>query len=69
LAHQRHLVDILTDTVTGSQNNSVLLVGDRGSGKTLVLDSAIRVGRFLRTMLDRHLILLHFEGVSQAHGG
>lgn len=40
--HQRHLTDILTDTITGGQNNSVLLVGARGSGKTLVLDSALR---------------------------
>ena len=40
--HQRHLADILTDTITGGQNNSVLLVGARGSGKTLVLDSALR---------------------------
>ncbi|ACO70305.1 predicted protein, partial [Micromonas commoda] len=38
----RHLTDILTDTITGGQNNSVLLVGARGSGKTLVLDSALR---------------------------
>ena len=35
-------MDILGDTVTGGQNNSVLLVGARGSGKTLVLDSALR---------------------------
>ena len=41
-SHQSHLVDILGDTVTGGQNNSVLLVGARGSGKTLVLDSALR---------------------------
>jgi len=40
--HQRHLVDILSDTITGGQNNSVLLVGARGAGKTLVLDSALR---------------------------
>jgi origin recognition complex subunit 4 len=35
-------VDILSDTITGGQNNSVLLVGARGAGKTLVLDSALR---------------------------
>jgi origin recognition complex subunit 4 len=39
--HQKHLVEILTDTVTKSQNNSVLLMGSRGSGKTTVLDSAL----------------------------
>ena len=43
LREQRaHLVDILGDTVRGAQNNSVLLVGGRGSGKTAVLDSALR---------------------------
>jgi predicted AAA+ superfamily ATPase len=31
-----NLVDILSDTINGCQNNSVLLVGARGSGKTLV---------------------------------
>ena len=40
--HRAHLVDILGDTVRGAQNNSVLLVGGRGSGKTAVLDSALR---------------------------
>ena len=35
-------MDILGDTVRGAQNNSVLLVGGRGSGKTAVLDSALR---------------------------
>ena len=40
--HRRQLVDILGNTVRGAQNNSVLLVGGRGSGKTAVLDSALR---------------------------
>ena len=41
MAHQKHLVEILGDTVCGNQNNSVLLVGGGGSGKTTVLDSAL----------------------------
>lgn len=41
-AHQQNLVRILTDTIDGGQNNSILLVGPRGSGKTLVMDSALR---------------------------
>jgi origin recognition complex subunit 4 len=34
-------VDMLEDTLAGSQNNSVLLVGPRGSGKSLVLRRAL----------------------------
>ena len=41
-SHQKHLVDILTDTIEGGQNNSVLLMGARGSGKTTALDSALK---------------------------
>ena len=41
-SHQKHLVDILTNTIEGGQNNSVLLMGARGSGKTTALDSALK---------------------------
>jgi origin recognition complex subunit 4 len=40
--HRRQLVEILGDTARGAQNNSVLLVGARGSGKTAVLNAALR---------------------------
>ena len=40
--HRRELVEILGDTSRGAQNNSVLLVGARGSGKTAVLNAALR---------------------------
>ena len=36
------LVEMLEDTLAGSQNNSVLLLGPRGSGKSLVLRRALR---------------------------
>lgn len=42
-AHRDHLLSMLEDTVSGGQNNSVLLVGNRGSGKTLILDSALKM--------------------------
>lgn len=62
-AHRDHLLNILEDTVSGGQNNSVLIVGNRGSGKTLILDSALKI------LEDRHsgkLVTVHLSGLLHA---
>jgi origin recognition complex subunit 4 len=62
-AHRDHLLNILEDTVSGGQNNSVLIVGNRGSGKTLILDSALKI------LEDRHsgkVVTVHLSGLLHA---
>ena len=62
-AHRDRLLDILEDTVSGGQNNSVLVVGARGSGKSLALDSALH-------MLERRhpgkVVTVHLSGLLHA---
>ena len=54
------LVEMLEDTLAGSQNNSVLLLGPRGSGKSLVLRRA------LADVTSRHgggVVPVHLSGL------
>ena len=62
-AHRDHLLNMLEDTVSGGQNNSVLMVGNRGSGKTLILDSALKM------LEDRHpgkVVTVYLNGLLHA---
>lgn len=62
-AHRDHLLNILEDTVSGGQNNSVLMVGNRGSGKSLVLNSALKL------LAGRHpgkVVAVHLSGLLHA---
>lgn len=61
--HQQHLVEILSDTINGCQNNSVLLVGARGSGKTLVLNSALK---HLRDLHGDRVLPVRLSGMLHA---
>ena len=62
-AHRDHLLNMLEDTVSGGQNNSVLMVGNRGSGKSLILDSALKM------LEDRHpgkVVTVYLNGLLHA---
>ena len=63
LAHRSHLLNILEDTVSGGQNNSVLIVGNRGSGKSLVLNSALKI---LESRHPGKLVAVHLSGLLHA---
>ena len=62
-AHRDHLLNILEDTVSGGQNNSVLMVGNRGSGKSLVLDSALKI---LESKHPGKVVTVHLSGLLHA---
>lgn len=63
LAHRSHLLNILEDTVSGGQNNSVLIVGNRGSGKSLVLNSALKI---LESKHPGKVVAVHLSGLLHA---
>ena len=62
-AHRDRLLDILEDTVSGGQNNSVLVVGARGSGKSLALDSALNL---LERKHPGKVVTVHLSGLLHA---
>jgi len=42
LCHFRHLIELLKRTAIHGESNSVLIIGPRGSGKTMLINHALK---------------------------
>ncbi|KAI4831838.1 hypothetical protein KUCAC02_001357 [Chaenocephalus aceratus] len=63
-AQHKHLLELLKRTAVHGESNSVLLVGPRGSGKTMLLKCVLR-DLLEEKEVERNLLQVHLNGLLQ----